>query len=48
MSSRHVESVMVDGVWRLWSRKVLAVKVDELAAHSRESAKAVWERMKSD
>ena len=47
LSSRHVESVMVDGVWRLWSRKVLAVKIDELAAHSRESARAVWARMKS-
>jgi len=46
LSSRHVESVMVDGVWRLWSRKVLAVKVDDLAAHARESAKAVWARMK--
>lgn len=46
MSARHVESVMVDGIWRLWSRKVLAVKVDELAANSREAAKAVWARMK--
>ncbi|MBS1149171.1 MAG: ssnA [Myxococcaceae bacterium] len=45
LSARHVESVMVDGVWRLWSRKVLAVKVDELAAHTREAAQAVWERM---
>jgi cytosine/adenosine deaminase-related metal-dependent hydrolase len=46
LSSRHVDSVMVDGVWRLWSRKVLAVKVDDLAGHARESAKAVWSRMK--
>ncbi len=46
LGARHVESVMVDGVWRLWSRKVLAVKVDDLAAHSREAAKAVWARLK--
>ncbi len=46
LSARHVESVMVDGIWRLWSRKLLAVKLDELAARSRESAKAVWARMK--
>jgi cytosine/adenosine deaminase-related metal-dependent hydrolase len=46
LSSRHVESVMVDGVWRLWARKVLAVKTDEVAAHCRESAKAVWSRVK--
>lgn len=45
MSARHVESVMVDGVWRLWSRKVLGVRIDELAAHSREAAKGVWARM---
>jgi hypothetical protein len=38
--------VMVDGVWRLWARKVLAVKTDEVAAHCRESAKAVWSRVK--
>lgn len=25
-SSRHVESVMVDGVWRLWKRKPLALE----------------------
>ncbi len=46
LSARHVESVMVDGVWRLWSRKVLAVKIDDLADHARQAAKAVWARMK--
>jgi cytosine/adenosine deaminase-related metal-dependent hydrolase len=46
LSARHVESVMVDGVWRLWARKVLAVKADEVAANARESAKAVWSRIK--
>ena len=46
ISARHVESVMVDGVWRLWVRKVLGVKPSELAAHTREAAKAVWARMK--
>ena len=46
LSARHVESVMIDGVWRLWCRKVLAVRIDELAAHSREAARGVWARMK--
>ncbi len=45
MSARHVESVMVDGLWRLWARKVLAVKVDEVAAAARDSARAVWSRI---
>jgi cytosine/adenosine deaminase-related metal-dependent hydrolase len=45
LSARHVESVMVDGVWRLWSRKVLAVKTEEIASNAREAAKAVWSRI---
>lgn len=46
LSARHVESVMVDGVWRLWARKSLAVKVDDVATHAREAARAVWSRIK--
>lgn len=45
LSARHVESVMVDGVWRLWARKVLGARIDDLAAHAREAAKGVWARM---
>lgn len=44
MASQHVESVMVDGMWRLWKRKPLAVDVAELARVSREAASAVWAR----
>ncbi len=43
--SRHVESVMVDGVWRLWKRRPLAVEPAEVARHAREAAKAVWARL---
>lgn len=45
MASQHVESVMVDGMWRLWKRKPLSVDVAELARHSREAAAAVWSRL---
>lgn len=45
MASQHVESVMVDGMWRLWKRKPLSVDVAELARVSREAAAAVWARL---
>jgi cytosine/adenosine deaminase-related metal-dependent hydrolase len=45
MASQHVESVMVDGMWRLWKRKPLSVDVVELARVSREAASAVWSRL---
>jgi cytosine/adenosine deaminase-related metal-dependent hydrolase len=45
MASQHVESVMVDGMWRLWKRKPLSVDVVELARLSREAASAVWSRL---
>jgi cytosine/adenosine deaminase-related metal-dependent hydrolase len=45
LSSRHVESVMVDGIWRLWGRKPLAVKAEEVAGAARVAAKATWARM---
>jgi cytosine/adenosine deaminase-related metal-dependent hydrolase len=46
MASQHVESVMVDGMWRLWKRKPLSVDVVELARMSLEAASAVWSRLK--
>ncbi len=46
MASQHLESVMVDGMWRLWKRKPLSVDVNEVARVSRESAQAVWARLK--
>jgi cytosine/adenosine deaminase-related metal-dependent hydrolase len=45
LSSRHVEHVMVDGIWRLWGRKPLAVKAEEVAANAQAVAKATWARM---
>jgi len=45
LSSRHVESVMVDGLWRLWKRKPLAVDPVEVARAARAAADAVWKRM---
>jgi cytosine/adenosine deaminase-related metal-dependent hydrolase len=45
LSSRHVESVMVDGIWRLWGRRPLAVKPEEIAAAARLAAKSTWARM---
>lgn len=43
--SRHVESVMVDGIWRLWNRRVLGVKVEDVALAAREAAKDVAGRL---
>lgn len=45
LTSRHVESVMVDGIWRLWARKPLGVKPEDIAATARVAAKATWARM---
>lgn len=45
MSSRHVESVMVDGLWRLWKRRPLAVDPVEVARAAREASEATWRRM---
>lgn len=44
-SSRGVESVMVDGLWRLWKRKVLGLDVAEVARTASQAARAAWARM---
>jgi putative selenium metabolism protein SsnA len=46
-SARLVESVMVDGIWRLWARRPLSVNADVIAEQSREAARALWSRMAS-
>ena len=46
LSGRLVESVMVDGLWRLWKRKSLALDAVEVARASAEAAKAAWALMK--
>ena len=45
LGARHVESVMVDGVWRLWARRPLSVTAEAAYQNAREAAKAVWERI---
>jgi cytosine/adenosine deaminase-related metal-dependent hydrolase len=45
LGSRHVESVMVDGVWRVWARRPLSVNPTVVAEQAREAAAAVWARL---
>ncbi len=45
MASQHVESVMVDGMWRLWKRKSLSLDAAEVARTCREATAAVWARL---
>ncbi|HSP77488.1 MAG TPA: amidohydrolase family protein, partial [Myxococcaceae bacterium] len=45
LGSRHVESVMVDGLWRVWARRPLSVNPTVVAEQAREAASAVWARM---
>ncbi|HEY8206795.1 MAG TPA: amidohydrolase family protein [Myxococcaceae bacterium] len=44
-SSRYVESVMVDGIWRLWARRPLSVNPDVVTEQSRKTARELWSRM---
>jgi cytosine/adenosine deaminase-related metal-dependent hydrolase len=43
--ARWVESVMVDGVWRLWRRTPLSVSADALTRMSQALASAVLARL---
>lgn len=45
ISARHVEAVMVDGVWRMWARKPLSINPETVYDHARSAADAVWARM---
>jgi putative selenium metabolism protein SsnA len=44
-SSKAVEAVMVDGIWRMWDRRPISVRPEAIAEHARETARAVWSRM---
>ncbi len=44
-SSRQVEAVMIDGMWRLWARKPLGIAAADSMRHAQEQARAVWARM---
>ncbi len=46
LSSRVVESVMVDGLWRVWKRKALALDVNEVASAAQAASAAVWARLR--
>ena len=48
LGARHVESVMVDGLWRLWKRHPLAVDGAQVRAHAAEAGKALWARLPVD
>lgn len=45
LSARWVESVMVDGLWRLWKRKALSLDVTEVARACSAAAREVWAKM---
>ncbi|MBI3186100.1 MAG: amidohydrolase family protein [Myxococcales bacterium] len=45
LSSRHVEAVMIDGIWRMWARRPLSVDGEALSQHAREAAASLWARM---
>jgi cytosine/adenosine deaminase-related metal-dependent hydrolase len=45
LSSRDVESVMVDGLWRMWKRKPLSLDVGDSGRAAREATAAVWARL---
>lgn len=45
LSAQHVESVMVDGLWRLWKHKPLSVDALTVAQACRAAASAVWDRI---
>jgi cytosine/adenosine deaminase-related metal-dependent hydrolase len=45
LSSRQVEAVMIDGMWRLWARKPLGIAAVESMKNAQEQARAVWARM---
>lgn len=45
ISSRHVEAVMVDGVWRMWARRPLSVNPEAVIDRARDTAQAVHARM---
>ena len=45
LGARYVESVMVDGIWRLWARRPLSVNQDVVTEQSRMTARELWSRM---
>ena len=44
-SARWVESVMIDGLWRLWKRKALSLDVTEVARACSQAARSAWAKM---
>lgn len=46
LGARHVESVMVDGIWRMWARRPLSVDPTTVAEHARAVTAEVWNRLR--
>ena len=40
LGARHVEAVMVDGIWRIWARRPLSLNPMVVADQAREAARA--------
>jgi cytosine/adenosine deaminase-related metal-dependent hydrolase len=47
ITGRTIESVMVDGLWRLWKRKPLSVDAVGVAKASAEATRAVWKKLEA-
>jgi hypothetical protein len=45
MSAGMVESVMIDGQWRLKERAVVGLNVDRLFGEARKAAAQLWKKM---
>jgi putative selenium metabolism protein SsnA len=45
MNSGMVESVMVDGRWVMWERRLVGLDADEVMEHARKVAQRLWNRM---
>jgi cytosine/adenosine deaminase-related metal-dependent hydrolase len=44
LGSSSVDSVMVDGAWRVWARQLLSIDAPALFARTAEAAKSLWSR----
>ena len=45
MNSGMVESVMVDGRWVMWKRRLVGLDEEEVMMHARKAAQRLWNRM---
>ncbi len=45
--AKWVESVMIDGIWRMWGRRPLSVNPEVVADQAQDTAASLWLRMQS-